>query len=428
MTVENSNNRDRLTADGIIVDFDFTTKIFNTTELQVYIIDNNDVAVLQTISTDYSIVIATITEGGTVTFVTAPTDTYEVLMIRNVPYTQSTDIPVNEGFSEVTIENALDRLAIQIQQVNDILSKTIKISDTSTVTGLSFEDPESEKLIRWKSDLTGFENIVLTDISVIEADITIGTGDAKKVVNVNSAETQYELSSVKDLIELITTGGLTINTILKQTKGADVNSASAVTLGDDGNFFDIAGTTNITSITAKSAGTEITLQFDGILTVVDGGNLKIRGDFVTATESTLRLISDGTNWFEISRSIEEADLFKNLMGLPWMGAISAIPSGWVLCDGNNSTPDLTDRSILHADADSSGTNDVGDTGGVSTHALTTAELATHDHQYIAPEGGSATHNGGNSNSDENARTGSAGSGSTHTNRDKFHARAYIMKT
>ena len=200
MTVENSNNKDRLTADGIIVDFDFTTKIFNTPELQVYIIDNDDVATLQTISTDYSIAIATVTEGGTVTFVTAPTDTYEVLMIRNVPYTQSTDIPVNEGFSEVTIENALDRLAIQIQQVNDFLDKTIQISPTSTITDITMSDPESLKLIRWKSDLTGFENILLTDISTIEADITIAGGDAKKVVNVNAAETGYELNSVKLLI------------------------------------------------------------------------------------------------------------------------------------------------------------------------------------------------------------------------------------
>jgi len=32
----------------------------------------------------------------------------------------------------------------------------------------------------------------------------------------------------------------------------------------------------------------------------------------------------------------------------WAGPIAEIPAGWVLCDGNNSTPDLRDRFLLGA--------------------------------------------------------------------------------
>ncbi len=32
----------------------------------------------------------------------------------------------------------------------------------------------------------------------------------------------------------------------------------------------------------------------------------------------------------------------------WSGAIVDIPEGWVLCDGNNGTPDLTDKFIVGA--------------------------------------------------------------------------------
>jgi len=85
-------------------------------------------------------------------------------------------------------------------------------------------------------------------------------------------------------------------------KGADVASTAAMTLGSDGNVFDITGTTTITSITAKTAGTIVVLQFDGIATVTDGSNLKLAGSFTSAAESTLTLFSDGTNWYEISRS------------------------------------------------------------------------------------------------------------------------------
>jgi len=32
----------------------------------------------------------------------------------------------------------------------------------------------------------------------------------------------------------------------------------------------------------------------------------------------------------------------------WHGAIVDIPGGWLLCDGNNGTPDLTDRFVIGA--------------------------------------------------------------------------------
>src|SRR5690625_782038 len=43
----------------------------------------------------------------------------------------------------------------------------------------------------------------------------------------------------------------------------------------------------------------------------------------------------------------------------WSGTHTDIPSGWLLCDGTNGTPDLRDRFILGATSES----DIGDTGG-----------------------------------------------------------------
>lgn len=50
------------------------------------------------------------------------------------------------------------------------------------------------------------------------------------------------------------------------SKGADVASANALTLGNDGNYFDITGTTAITSIGTLGVGTVIKLHFDAALT------------------------------------------------------------------------------------------------------------------------------------------------------------------
>ena len=120
----------------------------------------------------------------------------------------------------------------------------------------------------------------------------------------------------------------------------------------------------------------------------------------------------------------------------WSGAISAIPAGWVICDGSNSTPDLTDRFVIHADADSGGTNDVGDTGGSHTsgaHTLTTSEIPSHTHSYSSPSSaGNKAQSGGDPQvyDPAAATTGATGGGGshTHTATPKYYALAFIMKT
>jgi len=55
---------------------------------------------------------------------------------------------------------------------------------------------------------------------------------------------------------------------IQWSKGADVASATALAVLTDGNYFDVTGTTTITSInTTGGAGTQIKIHFDGILTL-----------------------------------------------------------------------------------------------------------------------------------------------------------------
>jgi len=82
----------------------------------------------------------------------------------------------------------------------------------------------------------------------------------------------------------------------------------ASTLSD---FMLVTGTADITSIAAASSwrGRQVTLQFSGIAAVngvVHGGNLKLlgaAGAFAYAADDTLTLICDGTDWYEITRSV-----------------------------------------------------------------------------------------------------------------------------
>lgn len=90
---------------------------------------------------------------------------------------------------------------------------------------------------------------------------------------------------------------------LKTVQGANIASATSLTLGTDGNFFLITGTTTITGITATSAGHEVVLQFQSAgCTVVNGGNIRLAGSYYSLANSTLKLVCDGTNWNEVARA------------------------------------------------------------------------------------------------------------------------------
>lgn len=101
----------------------------------------------------------------------------------------------------------------------------------------------------------------------------------------------------------VVVGGIGSNRLTWQYKGADVASDAAIV--PTGNLFHVTGTTTITSITSTgiTAGTEITIIFDGILTFTDGSNLVLAGDFVTTANDTITLKFDGVSWFETSRSV-----------------------------------------------------------------------------------------------------------------------------
>lgn len=125
----------------------------------------------------------------------------------------------------------------------------------------------------------------------------------------------------------------------------------------------------------------------------------------------------------------------------WSGSTASIPSGYYLCDGANSTPDLRGRFIVGA----GGAYNVADTGGEASHTLTESEMPVHTHVQnshthgLKTAGGDTTGSGGLPNTSATttldqateaatAVNQNAGSGSAHENRPPYYALAYIMKS
>ncbi len=67
----------------------------------------------------------------------------------------------------------------------------------------------------------------------------------------------------------------------------------------------------------------------------------------------------------------------------WAGPASAIPAGWLLCNGANGTPDLRDRFIVGAGL----SYGVGAAGGVAVQNVTTQSAGSHNHTGQTAAGG-----------------------------------------
>ncbi len=82
-------------------------------------------------------------------------------------------------------------------------------------------------------------------------------------------------------------------------------------------------------------------------------------------------------------------VFRQPIGsiMMWSGLLADIPSGYILCDGNNGTPDLTARFVKGAPT----STEPGATGGEDLHTLTVAEMPSHNHSTFSTGGGRHSH-------------------------------------
>lgn len=149
-------------------------------------------------------------------------------------------------------------------------------------------------------------------------------------------------------------------------------------------------------------------------------------------------------WAGVNDTVTElatagASLPSGLIAI-WKGSISTIPDGWVLCDGQNGTPDLRDKFVLGA----GNSYDVGSTGGEETHTLTVNEMPSHTHNV---SGSSASIWLGDRSGvkdaimadrsqlyqdeiavDISVTLGYSGGSSAHNNMPPYYTLCYIMKT
>lgn len=190
---------------------------------------------------------------------------------------------------------------------------------------------------------------------------------------------------------------------------------------------------------------------------VVGGNLSVTG--TTTLTGTTAAPTPGTT--DDSTKIATTEFVRNIVPagviVMWSGTIATIPSGWLLCNGSNGTPDLRNRFIIGAHSDDAGVAKTTITGSATqTGGSKDAIVVSHTHTATVTDPGH-THtasvwrqNGtasrytrfGTQSDDDNSGTAvtnsnttgitvsnsTTGSSGTDANLVPYYALAYIMKS
>tara|TARA_R110000764_G_scaffold21724_3_gene54635 strand:- start:357 stop:1064 length:708 start_codon:yes stop_codon:yes gene_type:complete len=148
------------TGNGIAATFSYGFKVDTKTQLSVYETTDLGIESLLVVDTHYTVSGIGNDAGGTILRIAGalPTD-YKWYIRSNYQPTQLTAFSSQGAFFPELHESAMDKLTLLIQQLLDKLGRTFTLSDSySGSLPLTLENPNSNKVLRWKSDESGLEN------------------------------------------------------------------------------------------------------------------------------------------------------------------------------------------------------------------------------------------------------------------------------
>jgi len=176
MTVSSTTTKNSYAGDSSTVAFSYTFKIFDEDDIAVILRDNATATeTVQSITTNYTVSGVGNAGGGTVTFVTAPATGKTVLLRRESAQTQATDYTPNDPFPAEAHEDALDKLTFLVQEVQEELDRSIKLSRTNTIASTEFAVGAADRANKILAFDTNGELAVTQEIGVSKGIWASGT-------------------------------------------------------------------------------------------------------------------------------------------------------------------------------------------------------------------------------------------------------------
>jgi len=269
MTIQNTTLRKAgpSQGNGVTTVFPFTFKVFTANDILVTYLDALDVESVLVLSTNYTVTLnadQNTSPGGSVTLLVAPATGTYITLTSQVTNTQTLALTNSGGFYPESINNALDRTVIEIQQLAEQASRSITIPKSSTASPL-MPIPAANNVLVWNNAATALINLpATTGTSLVNLAASTGSTLVGTKTSGTGAVTRTVASKLNDTVSVKDFGavgdGVTDDTaafLAAATAGSHVVMPAGNYLLDTMAFpatlKSLTGAGKATTITAKSA-------------------------------------------------------------------------------------------------------------------------------------------------------------------------------
>ncbi len=339
MTITTNPARNEYTANAGQTVFNYTFKIFENTDLNVYVTPAGQECTGADLTTAYIVDNGTIGDpaGGFITLNTPTGQDDLVTIVLNVPSSRTIDYQNNGDFRPDTVNDDFDRVVSIAKKTEERVSRTLQFSQClQNSDSLSLPTPEPGKAMLWNADKTGLENF------------TPSTGNAIDPSEDLGSYTNYEFDTVANAKIGLTIGGQVVT--LKENDVIRIKERESA-------LFDVitgTGTANGYNIIAHSA---LDLSFS--LRVPNSANVKefgaIGDDITDDTGAIYTAITFGVQEVIFPEGVyflDESSLFalpNNRIDVPTGVKITSRTKGLATITTNINNSTSTSRVVFFFD-------------------------------------------------------------------------------
>ena len=337
------NPRTQYAGSGTSGPFSTSFIFINEDNLKVIKTDSlgNDTTLILT--TDY-----TVSGGGSggaigSVLLTEPLESNEVLTILRVtPLTQETDYIPNDRFPAETHEQALNKLTLISQELNNKFTLSLQLPESSTLSNIQLPPVAAGDYLRWNSAGTNLETASLATLGIV----TAGTGIniVSDAINLNASigllnDVDIVLAEKGDILVFDGTDwiDLTVGTD-DQTLVADSSAASGIR-------WTSTSAINLVGDTTPQLGGDLDLNSNNI---TGTGNINITGNItVTGTIDGRDLDTDGAKLDSIATNADVTTASKVTAALDGasLSSVSPSPSDKVLLQDASDSNNLKSTTV-----------------------------------------------------------------------------------
>lgn len=161
MTVSSQNRRARHLGNGVTDTFPYAFRVFAGADLEVTLTDTDGNETVQVLGVDYTVTGAGDANGGNVVMATPPANGEVLTIVRDMEFLQETAYPAQGGYQASVVEGNFDRLVMLLQQLLEVIDRTVKVPVSSDLSALELPLPAPDAYLRWNDTATALINATL---------------------------------------------------------------------------------------------------------------------------------------------------------------------------------------------------------------------------------------------------------------------------